>query len=425
MAKPTDRLNDYFNPAPPSIIHVDLNSCFATVEQQANPLLRGRPIGVAAYTTPNGCVLAPSVEAKRVGCKTGMRVKDCLQLCPDMIILPPDPNKYRYVHLQLKKLLNNYTDLVYPKSVDEFVLDLNGSQSLKQGIATVAREIKDRIRWEIGNYLTVSVGISTNRSLAKLAAGLHKPDGLDIIDRSNYWDIYQQLEVEDLPGINIGYKTRMARHGIYSVVDMYNTGLKDMRLSFQSVVGDDWFSRLRGWEVDAVEFDRKSFSNTHALKIPIIHQKDIFPVMTNLLWKATNRMRIGGYRCKGVFLGFRCRNGQFIHSHYRSQQPMFSSTHMFAELERLFWQMPRDYVTNVDVGVYDLVDNTSIQLSWLEDYNKHSSLYQAIDKIEYNYGRNTIHPARMLPAKDLILNRIPFGGGKEMEAYVFNGEDMD
>src|SRR5690606_34184604 len=117
MAKPTDRLNDYFNPASPTILHIDLNSCFATVEQQANPLLRGRPIGVAAYTTPNGCVLAPSVEAKRAGCKTGMRVRDCLQLCPGMIILAPDPNKYRYVHLQLKKLLNSYTDLVYPKSV--------------------------------------------------------------------------------------------------------------------------------------------------------------------------------------------------------------------------------------------------------------------------------------------------------------------
>src|SRR5690606_1203607 len=134
MAKPTDRLNDYFNPASPTILHIDLNSCFATVEQQANPLLRGRPIGVAAYASPNGCVLAPSVEAKRFGCKTGMRVKDCRQLCPDIVILTPDSSKYRYVHVKLKQLLNNYTDWVFPKSVDEFVLDLAGSQAIKRGV---------------------------------------------------------------------------------------------------------------------------------------------------------------------------------------------------------------------------------------------------------------------------------------------------
>lgn len=416
--------NNYFNPARPTILHIDLNSCFATVEQQANPLLRDRPIAVAAYASPNGCVLAPSVQAKRYGCKTGMRVKDCRQLCPDIIILSPDPSKYRYVHLKLKQLLMSYTDLVHPKSVDEFVIDLVGSQALKRGIVPVAQEMKARIKAELGDYLTVSIGIAPNRSLAKLAAGLHKPDGLDVIDVHNYLDIYRQIELTDLPGINVGYAARLSRIGVYSVMDMLNQSLWQMHHGFKSVVGKDWFARLRGWEVDEVEFDRKSFSNTHALKIPIIHHDDIFAMISTLLWKAASRMRIAGYHARGVMLGFRYRTGEHIHTQARSKDPLFSSVDMFELVKELFWQLPRDYVTNVDVGVFDLCSDAELQLRWLDDVERKESLYKAIDAIEHAWGRNTIHPARMLPAKDLVLNRLPFGGGKEMEQYVFNGEDL-
>src|SRR3990172_11297955 len=113
-----------FNPKPSTIMHMDLNSCFATIEQQANPMLRGKPVAVAAYTNSSGCIIAPSNEAKRYGIKTGMRVKDGKLLYPKLIVLPPDPWKYRTVHLQLKNLLLNYTEELVPESIDEFVLNL-------------------------------------------------------------------------------------------------------------------------------------------------------------------------------------------------------------------------------------------------------------------------------------------------------------
>src|SRR3989338_7172302 len=133
-----------FNPNPSTILHIDLNSCFATIEQQANPLFRGKPIAVAAYTTPNGCILAPSIEAKQYGVKTGMRVKDGKLLCPNLIILPSDPNKYREVHLRFRRLLSEYTDEVIPKSIDEFVLNLATLQVAKP--EDVGKQIKQRIK---------------------------------------------------------------------------------------------------------------------------------------------------------------------------------------------------------------------------------------------------------------------------------------
>lgn len=416
--------NDYFNPADPTILHIDLNSCFATVEQQANPLLRNRPIAVAAYTSPNGCVLAPSIEAKRLGCKTGMRVKDCRQLCPNLVVMAADPQKYRYVHIKLKNILSSYTDKVLPKSVDEFVLDLSGTPSTKRGIELAAKEMKQRIKQELGDYLTVSIGIAPNRTLAKLAAGLQKPDGLVMIDKHNYLSIYEKIDLLDLPGINVGYKTRLSRAEIYSVEDLYNHSLFDLHHSFNSVVGDDWFARLRGWEVDAVEWDRKSFSNTHSIKIPVIAENDVFPIITNLIWKTTSRMRRDGFFCYGVQLGFRYRDGEHAFDRLRSPYPLLSSVEIFKLLQKLFYRMRRDYVAKVDVGVYDLCSSAELQLSYLDDTERTAELYRAIDAIEHAWGRNTIHPARMLPAKHLVLNRLPFGGGKEMEHFVFNGEEI-
>ena len=117
-----------FNSSPSTILHLDLNSCFATIEQQANPHLRGKPVAVAAYTTPSGCIVAPSVEAKRYGIKVGMRVKDGKLLYPGLIVLPPDPWKYRNVHLGLRRVLSDYTADLTPKSIISLVLEIPSSK---------------------------------------------------------------------------------------------------------------------------------------------------------------------------------------------------------------------------------------------------------------------------------------------------------
>ncbi|MBU2035867.1 DNA polymerase IV, partial [Patescibacteria group bacterium] len=163
----TNTLNLDFNPNPSFIMHLDINSCFATIEQQVNPFLRGKPLVVAAYDSPGGCVIAPSIEAKKIGIRVGMRVKDAKEIFPDVFVLTPDPWKYRSVHLALRKILLSYTNNLVAKSIDEFVLNLEGYPCLREkSIKDVAKEIKLRIREEIGEWMSVSVGISTNRFLA-------------------------------------------------------------------------------------------------------------------------------------------------------------------------------------------------------------------------------------------------------------------
>jgi DNA polymerase IV len=177
------------NHNPPTIMHVDLNSCFATIEQQANPLLRGKPIVVAAYNSPNGCVVAPSIEAKRYGIKTGMTVRDARLLYPPVVVRTPDPPKYRAVHLMFRKIFRDYSPDATPKSIDEAVIDLTDTLTLfKGGIVDIGKQIKKRFREEIGEWMVCSIGVGTNRFLAKLAASLHKPS-----PRHNFRDVFGLL----------------------------------------------------------------------------------------------------------------------------------------------------------------------------------------------------------------------------------------
>ena len=266
MAYPT---NLEFNSKPSTIMHIDLNSCFATVEQQANPLLRGKPIAIAAYVSPSGCILAPSIEAKECGIKTGMRVKDGKLLCPNLIVLPTDPEKYRNVHVSLRKILRDYTNEFTPKSIDEFVLNFDGYPILaRNNMHQIAKEIKQRIKNEIGEWLTVSVGIAPNRFLAKQASSLRKPDGLDEINKSNYLETYSKMAITDLSGIKTRNAARLAYADIYNVIDFYKADIRTLKRAFSSINGYYWYLRLRGWEIDDFESGRKSYGNSYALPKP-------------------------------------------------------------------------------------------------------------------------------------------------------------
>ena len=190
----------------PMTMHIDLNSCFAIIEQQANRLLRGRPVGVAAYDSPRGFVIAASYEAKAKGVKLGVNVEQSRSMAPGIVILTPDPAKYRQAHKLFKDLLLEYTPDVTPKSIDEFVLNFDHSPSLRlkinqqathnQAMKEIGLEIKKKIKQRLGEWVTVNIGIGTNRFLAKYAAGFGKPDGMLLIDHANIRKWYKCSTVQ-------------------------------------------------------------------------------------------------------------------------------------------------------------------------------------------------------------------------------------
>jgi DNA polymerase IV len=265
----------------------DLNSCFATIEQQANPLLRGKLIMVAAYNSPNGCVVAPSIEAKHYGIKTGMTVRDAKLLYPAVIVRTPDPAKYRAVHVQFRNIFKDYSPDVSPKSIDEAVIDFTDTYALhNRTLPDIGREIKRRFREEIGEWMQCSIGIGTNRFLAKLAASLQKPDGLTTIDHTNVLSVYERVRLLDLNGINTKNEARLNTAGIFTPLEFLNASVDTLKkLVFQSITGYYWYLRLRGYEIDDVEFGRKSFGNTYALGKQTNDPKELAKLLMKLCEK--------------------------------------------------------------------------------------------------------------------------------------------
>lgn len=408
-----------FNPKTSTIIHLDLNSCFATIEQQANPKLRGKPIAVAAYTTSSGCIVAPSIEAKKYGIKVGMRVKEGKMLYPKLIVLSPDPAKYRHIHLKLKAILSNYSDKLAPKSIDEFVMDLEGCPAFKKGMVNLVLEIKQRIKEEIGEWLTVSVGIAPNRFLAKLGAGLHKPDGLDEISKDNYLEVYSNLSLTDLCGIKLKNAVRLNNLGIYTVLDFYQAPVWKLKAAFASILGYYWYLRLRGWEIDQVEFKRQSFGNSFALPQALTTPEELSPVLQKLVEKMGLRMRKAGFKTRGVHLSIVFRDLDWWHKGVALPDFIFDSKDIYKIVFKLLLSCPfKKPVRELAVSCFNLQKATTTQLYLFEDLLKKESLVKAVDEVNNRWGNFIITPARMLGTQEVVMDRIAFGGIKELEEQV-------
>jgi len=405
-----------FNPKPSTIMHIDLNSCFATIEQQANRHLRGKPVAVAAYNSSGGCILAPSVESKALGIKTGMKVKEGKILCPNLIVLEPDPWKYRSVHIKLRNLLRQYTNDLVPKSIDEFVLNFEGYPSFKKGMFNTGKEIKQKIKEEIGEWLTVSIGIAPNRFLAKTASSLNKPDGLDEININNFKNIFASLKLPDLCGIAVNNTVRLNKVGIYTVLDFYNASLTKLKSAFASTCGYHWYLRLRGWEVDDVEFGRKSFGNSFALPKPLKEIEDLAPVLHKLVQKMAKRMRLAGFKCRGVHISVLYRDGTHWHMGKKTEIPLFYWSDIYKKAYKILNASPYTKpVHTLAVSCFNLSSKEVVQNNLFDEIEKKKNLGDALDCINEKWGNFVITPAKMLSTQNIVIDRISFGGVKELE----------
>lgn len=398
----------------PQIMHIDLNSCFATIEQQANPLLRNRPVAVAAYDTPRGIVLAASYDAKAKGIKVGVTVREAKLLCPGIVIMMPDPDKYFDAHRRFNKVLLNYTSEVSPKSVDEFVIDFSNSPAVRQGLKLedIGLKIKQDIRREIGEYVSVNIGIAPNRFLAKVAAGLHKPDGMDRITAENLREIYTTLSLIDLPGINRRYASRLNLAGIYTPIDFLEAPLwKLKREVFHGIVGFYWYLRLRGHEIDAISFGRKSFGQQYAIGQKTRDLNEISRLLMKLCEKAGRRLRRNGYEARGIYFWITLEDRTYWAKRQQLRAPVYSTQDIFRQAQKLLSQVPlQARATNIGVTVYGLTPTDPIQLGLFDDTRLDTrSLAEAADIINDRYGEFTMVPALMANMQDVILKRVAFG----------------
>lgn len=403
----------------PKIMHIDLNSCFAIIEQQANPLIRNKPVAIAAYDTPRGAVIASSYEAKALGIKLGVNVREARMLSREVIVLTPDPEKYFDAHRRFKKVLLNYTNEVVPKSVDEFVVDFSGSQAVQRGISlqSIGYDIKQDIAKSLGEYVTVNVGIGPNRFLAKVAAGLHKPDGLDTITGNNLREVYEQLQLTDLPGINTRFQARLNYEGIYTPLQFLDAPVDILKKRvFKSINGVYWYMRLRGHEIDAIDFGRKSFGQQYALGEKTKDIQQLSRLLMKLCEKTGRRLRGGDYIAGGIHLWLNFENRQYWAQGKKLKKQIYSTQDIFLTAQRLLQSaaIPAR-VTNMGVTVFNLSPCKPEQLGLFDDTRYDTkSIAEASDIVNDRYGEFTLVPALMANMQDTILKRVAFGSVRDL-----------
>lgn len=408
------RLNDI----EPITMHIDLNSCYAIVEQQANPLLRHKPVGVAAYDSPGGFILASSYEARRKGV-TMMRVREARELCPDIIILMPDPEKYFNAHRRFRAVVERYTSAITPKSIDEFVIDFAGSKALQAGqsLIAVGRQIKRDIKESLGSYVTVNIGIAPNRFLAKLVAGLDKPNGLDVVTAEGIYNLYGQLDLIDLPGINIRFKARLNLVGIFTPLDFLEASMYKLKHEvFKSVMGYYWYLRLRGYEVDSEQFAIRSFGNDYAVGDKTRDPEKVERLLMKLCEKTGRRLRRHGYQAQGISLWLSFENGTWWGKSKRTKTLIYSTQDIYRQTVRLLRGVTYPArMTHINLAVFDVVPATPVQLGLFDGTRLDTrSLARASDTINDRYGEFTVVPALMANMEDVILKRVPFGSVRDV-----------
>lgn len=407
----------------PFIMHLDLNSCFATCMQQAFPRLRGKPIAIVAYPGPGACILAPSIEAKKFGVKTGMQFRAGKLLCRDLIARDPDPVMVRDVHIKLKRVCKDYSPDVFPKSIDELVLDFTHMAHLKLNLIEIAKDIKGRIRKDIGEWMSCNIGISTNRFLAKLAASLHKPDGLDLITAKNLKEVYSKIVLTDLNGINTKFQARLNANGIFSPLEFLNADLRLLKSHvFKSITGWYWYLRLRGFEIDDVEFERKSYGQDYALKQPTADKKELSRMIMNQCDKISMRLRNARQATLGIHLGFIYSDWTSWHMGRKVHTEMYTTQELFTKAMWLFNQQPnKKHVSHLQTSCYNPTEYNKSQLELFDTpEQKLRNVYEAVSEMNDRYGIQVVKPASVMGMEKIMLDRISFGAIKELEDLYSN-----
>jgi DNA polymerase-4 len=292
-------------------------------------MLRGRPVAVTNRLTKNACVVAASYEAKALGVKVGMGFTEAKLLAPDLIMVETDPPKYHYVYKKLIKIMKSYSPNIGMKSIDEGIIDFHGTRANvnKRSLVVIGQEIKQRLREEAGSWMKCNIGIAQNRFLAKTAASLHKPDGLDIITPKNLRQTFSSLKLTDLTGIAERNQARLNAAGIFTPLQFLDASPDVLvRKVFKSVCGEDWHKRLRGHEIDDVEHDTKTVGRQFVMDEWRPSEEVLHSRLSHLCETTAMKLRHRGLAARGIYLYLRYANGDIWYERQMFKTPVFTGS---------------------------------------------------------------------------------------------------
>ena len=410
-------------------LFVDLNSYFASVEQQVRPELRGRPVGIVPMLADTTVCIAASYEAKAFGVKTGTVVADAKRMCPGIELVEARHEIYVEYHHKIVEAVESCLPVTAVLSIDEMACRLMGRERPLLAAMELGRRVKARILAQVGPMMRSSVGLATNRYLAKVASDMEKPDGLVALPLDILPEALRQLTLRDLPGIGAKTEERLNGKGITSMEQLMALSCEQAGELWGSVWGERLWHWLQGEDFDMAETEHaKSLSHQHVLAPEMRTPEQAWAVAHKLLHKAAMRLRAQGLWASsiGLAIGFAGPNGErgpvsnfgVPKRGWKAEQKLSEcqdNPTLIAALSRLWAQRPagKEYKHPYFIGVHlnGLVPDRLHTLNLFdgtEDEQSRTRLLAIMDQLNNKYGMSTLAPATMLTAFKAAPTRIAF-----------------
>lgn len=417
-----------------TILHADLNSFFATVEQQANPALRGKPVGVVKGRG-RSCIIAASVEAKRKGVGTGARVYDAKKVCPGIILVPADFDKYLDISRRFLKICSDYSPDTEIFSLDECFIDVTQTEKFFKNAFNIAFEIKRRLREEIGDYLTCSIGVSYNKYLAKLASEQIKPDGLFWITEDNVLEVLDRSKLTDVCGLGWGLNKHLTTLGIDSFAQIRALPFEFLHKHFGPFWSQHLFNISRGIDVSVVNSfsavpAQKSVGRTYTTHRLLTTRAEVYQVARNLCEEAAYKAR--SMNLAGRYIGFMLRTGgkswsgnnrgdiKSWYGHKTLKSYVWQGSDLFNLCRQISagWDFKNIIFCGVTLGMLSALEAQPIPL--FEKDRKMDKLVNSVDQVNDKYGHYTVFPAQLLGMPIVMPEVTGYFGDKKYQLDRFS-----
>ncbi len=420
-------------------LHIDLNSFFASVEQQLHPEYRGKPTAVVGTMADTGTIIAASYECKARGVKTGTKVGEARAAIPDIIFVNGSHSVYaRYSH-DIAAAVEQVCPVAHTPSIDEMVCELIGREQEPPHARRIALAIKQAIREQVGGTLRCSIGMAPNRYLAKIASDMQKPDGLIGLLPSQLPRAIAHLELRDLPGVGARTETRLKAKGVHSMPDLLALDRPGMHKLWDSVWGDRLYHWLRGHATGddgapVAHDSQKSLGHSHVLGPAHRSLEGSWAVAHKLIHKAAMRLRMEHFYAGtlSVTIKYSLSREQAMAARLRAGKvkrhtsgitqtawgmearfrPAQDTLTLLEALRGIWAQQPAglEYQKPFFVGVTlrNLLPDTELPRTLFEEPGHRTQLAATMDKLNLKFGHTTVHFAGMLPARDTAPTRIAF-----------------
>lgn len=382
-----------------TIIHVDMDAFFASVEQRDNPQLQGRPVAVGGRPEQRGVVAAASYEARRFGVKSAMAMATAVKLCPGLVIVPTNHRRYKEVSDMIMEIFYSYTPLVEPLSLDEAFLDVRGSEKLFGPPENIGTEIQRRIKEEL--QLSASVGIGPNKFIAKLASDYQKPGGFTIIPREKMLDFLAPLPVEKMWGTGARTADKLKRIGVYTIGQLRELKLDYLEESFGKY-GRVLYEFARGEDTRPVETHRepRSVGREVTFAEDVLDMDELRRTLRLLAEKVGRSLRRENIKCGSVTLKIKYPDRKLVTRAAGLPEPTNLTGAIYTTASRLLDKHCRPPVRLIGVTCGKLTRERIVTLFPDEQQVKEERITTALDKLKDRYGENVVKVASLLAKKE-------------------------